>query len=133
MIDEEIKKNALDLLTKILEMDCSGVCYLGEPVHKVYAERDRLKKENAELKERLKNAVFLPCELRTKFYCVYEWQSEEDIEENECCGYDFSDKNNVQICDGIGCGFLLGEHDGLFVTLDRAEAEEYVRKPKGDD
>ena len=85
----------------------------------------RLKAENAALRERLDKAVELPCKIGDKFYVIYDCPPE--IKEKECCAFTFTQDGEVLIIDGLDCHYSL-----KIVYLSKEDAEAHLEELKGE-
>lgn len=91
-------------------------------------ENKHLKAENAALRERLENAVELPCKVGDRFYIV-EYYPPEIIEE-ECCDFSFREFPKILLENGCDCTYELGDNGSYFVTFDKNEAKKIFEKLK---
>ena len=91
-------------------------------------EIERLKSENAALRERLEKAVELPCKIGDRFYIV-EYYPPEIIEE-ECCDFSFIELSKILLDNGCGVTYELGDNGCFFVTLDKNEAIRIYNQKK---
>ena len=114
MTAEEIE-HCLERFTMGKTTDVMNFDYAG-----TLAYIQRLKAENAALKERLGKAIILPCRIGDKFYVVNYYPPE--LNEEECCDFSFIESSKILLDNGCGVTYELGDNGCFFVTLDKNEA-----------
>lgn len=112
--------------------------WLGKEELKQYATKEskdeiiaKLQSENAELRERLKKAVELPCKVGDTVWCIRAYGKGYQIEENSVIEIVFEYGNNMKIKTSRG---LFGYDKwtyGLDCFTDRAKAEAELKGGKG--
>lgn len=122
MTEQEIER-CLERLSTCKAADIMNFDYAG-----TLAYIQRLKSENAALRERLENAVELPCKVGDRFYIV-EYYPPEIIEE-ECCDFSFREFPKILLENGCDCTYELGDNGSYFVTFDKNEAKKIFEKLK---
>lgn len=114
-IERCLERFATCKTTDVMNFDYSGtLAYL-----------NRLKSENAAMRERLKKMVELPCKIGDKFYVVNDCPPE--IKEHECCAFTFTEDGQVLIIDGLDCHYSL-----KIVYLSKEDAEARLVEFKGE-
>ena len=122
MTEQEIER-CLERFTIGKATDVMNFDYAG-----TLAYIQRLKSENAALKEKLEKAVELPCKIGDRFYIV-EYYPPEIIEE-ECCDFSFIELSKILLDNGCGVTYELGDNGCFFVTLDKNEAIRIYNQKK---
>lgn len=119
MTEQEIER-CLERFATCKTTDVMNFDYAG-----TLAYLNRLKAENAALREKLEKMVELPCKIGDKFYVINDCPPE--IKEHECCAFTFTEDGQVLIIDGLDCHYSL-----KIVYLSKEDAKARLEELKGE-
>ena len=122
MTEQEIER-CLERFTIGKATDVMNFDYAG-----TLAYIQRLKAENAALRERLDKAIILPCRIGDKFYVVNYYPPE--LNEEECCDFSFIESSKILLDNRCDVTYELGDNGCFFVTLDKNEAIRIYNQKK---